>query len=151
MMMQMMLGHKVNVRNQTTDPVEKAIIDADVEYLETKKAEFDANPEAGGEGLGIRPMEGLASSVAVCASIDIILILKKKRIELTHYEVELQTERKDATPAPFTKIHLMFTIGKEDPIEQVKKAVALGVEKYCSVSASLDPTIIITHEVRTLN
>jgi len=46
MMMQMMLGHKVNVRNQTTDPVEKAIIDADVEYLENKKAEFDANPEA---------------------------------------------------------------------------------------------------------
>jgi putative redox protein len=108
---------------------------------------FDANPEAGGEGLGIRPMEGLASSVAACASIDILLILKKKRIELSNYEVDIQTERKDATPAPFTKIHLVFTIGKEDPIEQVQKAVALGVEKYCSVSESLDPNIIITHEV----
>jgi len=108
---------------------------------------FDANPEAGGEGLGIRPMEGLASSVAACASIDILLILKKKRIELSNYDVEIQTERKDATPAPFTKIHLIFTIGKADPIEQVLKAVALGVEKYCSVSASLDSTISITHEV----
>lgn len=108
---------------------------------------FDANPEAGGEGLGIRPMEGLSSSVAACASIDILLILKKKRIELSKYEVDIQTERKDATPAPFTKIHLVFTIGKEDPIEQVQKAVALGVEKYCSVSSSLDPTISITHEV----
>lgn len=108
---------------------------------------FDANPEAGGEGLGIRPMEGLASSVAACASIDILLILKKKRIELSNYEVDIQTERKDATPAPFTKIHLVFTIGKEDPIEQVQKAVALGVEKYCSVSESLDPNITITHEV----
>lgn len=108
---------------------------------------FDANPEAGGEGLGIRPMEGLASSVAACASIDILLILKKKRIELSNYEVDIQTERKDATPAPFTKIHLVFTIGKEDPIEQVQKAVVLGVEKYCSVSSSLDPTITITHEV----
>ena len=108
---------------------------------------YDANPEAGGEGLGIRPMEGLSSSVAACASIDILLILKKKRIELSKYEVDIQTERKDATPAPFTKIHLVFTIGKEDPIEQVQKAVALGVEKYCSVSSSLDPTISITHEV----
>ena len=108
---------------------------------------FDANTEAGGEGLGIRPMEGLASSVAACASIDILLILKKKRIELSNYEVDIQTERKDATPAPFTKIHLVFTIGKEDNIEQVQKAVALGVEKYCSVSASLDPTISITYEV----
>jgi putative redox protein len=109
--------------------------------------QFDANPEVGGEGLGIRPMEGLSSSVAACASIDILLILKKKRIELSNYEVDIQTERKDATPAPFTKIHLVFTIGIEDPIEQVQKAVALGVEKYCSVSASLDPTISITHEV----
>jgi putative redox protein len=112
---------------------------------------FDANPEVGGEGLGLRPMEALASSVAACASIDILLILKKKRITLENYEVELVTERKDATPAPFTNIHLVFTIGKNDPIEQVQKAVALGVEKYCSVSASLDPTIAITHEVKTLN
>jgi uncharacterized OsmC-like protein len=42
---------------------------------------------------------------------------------------------------------LIFKIGANDPIEQVQKAVALGVEKYCSVSASLDPTIKISHEV----
>ena len=108
---------------------------------------FDANPAAGGQGLGIRPMEALASSVAACASIDILLILKKKRIELSNYEVQIYTERKDATPAPFSLIQLTFIIGKNDPIEQVEKAVSLGVEKYCSVSASLDPSIQITHKV----
>ena len=108
---------------------------------------FDANPAAGGQGLGIRPMEALASSVAACASIDILLILKKKRIELSNYEVQIYTERKDATPAPFSLIQLTFIIGKNDPIEQVQKAVQLGVEKYCSVSASLDPSIQITHKV----
>ena len=108
---------------------------------------FDANPAAGGQGLGIRPMEALASSVAACASIDILLILKKKRIELSNYEVQIYTERKDATPAPYSLIQLTFIIGKNDPIEQVQKAVQLGVEKYCSVSASLDPSIQITHKV----
>ena len=108
---------------------------------------FDANPAAGGQGLGIRPMEALASSVAACASIDILLILKKKRIELSNYEVQIYTERKDATPAPFSLIQLTFIIGKNDPIEQVEKAVSLGVEKYCSVSASLDPSIQIKHKV----
>ena len=108
---------------------------------------FDANPTAGGQGLGIRPMEALASSVAACASIDILLILKKKRIELSNYEVQIYTERKDATPAPFSQIQLTFIIGKNDPIEQVQKAVQLGVEKYCSVSASLDSSIQITHKV----
>ena len=108
---------------------------------------FDVNPAAGGQGLGIRPMEALASSVAACASIDILLILKKKRIELSNYEVQIYTERKDATPAPFSLIQLTFIIGKNDPIEQVQKAVQLGVEKYCSVSASLDPSIQIKHKV----
>jgi len=108
---------------------------------------FDANYAAGGQGLGIRPMEALASSVAACASIDILLILKKKRIELSNYEVQIDTERKDSTPAPFSLIQLTFIIGKNDPIEQVQKAVQLGVEKYCSVSASLDPSIQITHKV----
>ena len=108
---------------------------------------FDANPAAGGQGLGIRPMEALASSVAACASIDILLILKKKRIELSNYEIQIYTERKDATPAPFSLIQLTFIIGKNDPIEQVQKAVQLGVEKYCSVSASLDPSIQISHKV----
>ena len=51
---------------------------------EGQKISFDANPAAGGQGLGIRPMEALASSVAACASIDILLILKKKRIELSN-------------------------------------------------------------------
>ncbi len=111
------------------------------------KIQFDCNPAIGGEGLGIRPMDGLASSVAACASIDILLILKKKRIELTKYEVQIQTERKDATPAPFSSIQLTFIIGENDPIDQVEKAVSLGVEKYCSVSASLDSAIQITHKV----
>ena len=114
---------------------------------EGQKISFDANPAAGGQGLGIRPMEALASSVAACASIDILLILKKKRIELSKYEVQIQTERKDATPAPFSSIQLTFIIGENDHIDQVEKAVSLGVEKYCSVSASLDSAIQITHKV----
>ena len=109
--------------------------------------QFDANPEAGGEGLGFRPMEALAASVASCASIDILLILQKMRVHLNSYEIEIETTRKQGTPAPFNSIHLRFKISSKDPIEQVKKAVVLGVEKYCSVSASLDPTIQITHEV----
>lgn len=110
-------------------------------------ANFDANPAIGGEGLGMRPMEMLAASLASCASIDVLLILKKKRIELSFYELEILAERKDAVPAPFESIHLNFVIGKNDPKEQVEKAVALSVEKYCSVSASLSEDIKVTYEV----
>ncbi len=108
---------------------------------------FDANPSIGGQGLGLRPMEVLAASVAACASIDVLLILKKKRIALRKYEIEIEGQRKEATPAPFVSIHLRVEIDPEDPLETVEKVVAMSLEKYCSVSASLDPAIPVTFEV----
>jgi putative redox protein len=108
---------------------------------------FDANPSIGGQGLGLRPMEVLAASVAACASIDVLLILKKKRIALRKYEIEIEGQRKEATPAPFVSIHLRVEIHPEDPLETVEKVVAMSLEKYCSVSASLDPAIPVTFEV----
>ena len=108
---------------------------------------FDANPSIGGQGLGLRPMEVLAASVAACASIDVLLILKKKRIALRKYEIEIKGQRKEATPAPFVSIHLRVEIDPEDPLETVEKVVAMSLEKYCSVSASLDPAIPVTFEV----
>jgi len=108
---------------------------------------FDANPSIGGQGLGLRPMEVLAASVAACASIDVLLILKKKRIALRKYEIEIEGQRKEATPAPFVSIHLRVEIDPEDLLETVEKIVAMSLEKYCSVSASLDPAIPVTFEV----
>jgi putative redox protein len=92
-------------------------------------------------------MEVLAASVAACASIDVLLILKKKRIALRKYEIEIKGQRKEATPAPFVSIHLRVEIDPEDPLETVEKVVAMSLEKYCSVSASLDPAIPVTFEV----
>lgn len=108
---------------------------------------FDANPSIGGQGLGLRPMEVLAASIAACASIDVLLILKKKRIALRKYEIDIEGQRKEATPAPFVSIHLRVEIHPDDPRETVEKVVAMSLEKYCSVSASLDPAIPVTFEV----
>lgn len=111
------------------------------------RANFDANPSIGGENLGLRPMEMLVSSLASCASIDIILILRKMRIELKTFEIEIQAKRANAVPASFEEIHLEFKIDKNDPFEYVEKAVRLSLEKYCSVSASLSKEIKITHSI----
>lgn len=111
---------------------------------------LDANPSIGGENLGMRPMEMLLASIASCSSIDVLLIMKKKRVELSYYEVEIEAKRKNAVPSPFESIHLIFKIGKNDPKDQVEKAVKLGVEKYCSVSASLSKEIKITYEIQSI-
>jgi putative redox protein len=114
---------------------------------EGQKTTVDASEKVGGAGLGLRPMELVASALASCASIDVLLILKKKRIALQNYEIEVDAVRKDGVPAPFESIHLQFRIDPADPLETVEKAVALSIEKYCSVAAVLSPACTITYEV----
>lgn len=112
---------------------------------------IDANPAVGGKGLGMRPMEILASSLASCASIDLLLILKKKRIQLAFYEVSIHAERKFTVPAVFESIHLVFQIKEEKHQLAVEQAARLSVEKYCSVAGSLNPECKITFEVQVVS
>ncbi len=109
---------------------------------------MDATEKIGGQNKGMRPMEVLASSLAGCMSIDILLILQKQRQEVTYYEVTIDANRKDAVPAVFETIHLLFSFNKEVDLEKAIAAVKLSHEKYCSVSASLNPQINIQTEVR---
>ena len=56
---------------------------------------MDGSPDIGGKNKGLRPMQLLASSIAGCASIDILLILRKQRIEPTHFSIDIETKRVD--------------------------------------------------------
>lgn len=109
---------------------------------------MDATEKIGGKNQGMRPMEVLASSLAGCMSIDVLLILQKQRQTVSFYEVTIDANRKDAVPAVFETIYLVFTFNKEVDLEKALAAVKLSHEKYCSVSASLNPQINIQTEVR---
>jgi putative redox protein len=105
---------------------------------------IDASPEIGGKNKGLRPMQLLAGSLASCMSIDILLILKKQRIEVGKYEVEIDAKRAAGVPSPFESIELTFSVDKGVPLEKLENAVKLSHEKYCSVSASINPAILVT-------
>lgn len=109
---------------------------------------LDGAPEYGGRNIGPRPMELLLMGLGGCASFDVVTILKKARQQVTDVRAELNAERADAVPAVFTKIHLHFIVtGKELKENQVKKAVELSAEKYCSASAMLSAGgVVITHD-----
>mgnify|MGYP001953820869 CR=1 FL=1 len=65
-------------------------------------------------------------------------ILKKSRQQVSDCVAELEAERADAVPAIFTRIHIHFKVtGKGLKEAQVKRAVALSAEKYCSASIML--------------
>lgn len=107
--------------------------------------ETDANPDIGGHGLGMRPMEMLISSLGTCSSIDVIHILRKQRQPLDDIKVEISAEReKDKQPALFSDIHVSFHLyGAVDP-DKVERAVNLSMGKYCSVTRIVEKTAHIT-------
>lgn len=99
---------------------------------------IDGPPDHGGRNTGPRPMEMLLMGLGSCASFDILDILEKSRADITDCVASVKAERADAVPAVFTKIHVHFTVtGRNLKESQVKRAVELSAEKYCSVSIML--------------
>lgn len=99
---------------------------------------MDGPPDHGGRNLGPRPMELLLMGMGGCASFDVVSILKKSRQAVTSCVTKLEAERADEIPAVFTSIHLHFVVsGKDLKDVQVKRAVDLSAEKYCSASIML--------------
>lgn len=116
----------------------------EAENEEHLKISIDANPEIGGEGKGVRPMQLVLMGLAGCASIDLGLILKKQRQELVNYEVEVKAERNEDTAKAFKSIHLHFILAGKLDASKVEKAIELTLTKYCSVALSLSKDIELT-------
>lgn len=99
---------------------------------------MDGSPDHGGRNMGPRPMEMILLGVGGCTSFDVMTILKKSRQQVQDCRVELQAERAEGVPSPFTKIHMHFVVtGKDLKEAQVERAVNLSAEKYCSASIML--------------
>ncbi|MGR6872766.1 OsmC family protein [Pseudomonas sp. HK3] len=109
---------------------------------------MDGPEDLGGRNMGVRPMEMLLMGLGGCTSFDVMSILKKSRQDVVDCVAELDAERADAVPSVFTKIHVHFTVtGRGLKEAQVKRAVALSAEKYCSASIMLEQGgVEITHD-----
>ena len=88
------------------------------------------------------PMEALLGALAACAATDVVEILAKRRTPAASLEVESLGTRVETTPRRFSNVVMKFTIaGKGIERGHTERAIDLAVNKYCSVGASLDPTI----------
>ncbi len=109
---------------------------------------IDGAPDIGGRNLGFRPMEMLLIGLGSCASIDVLLILRKAREQVTDCVVELEGERATTDPKVFTSIHMRYVVtGRALDRNKVERAIKLSADKYCSATAMLAATAKITHSV----
>jgi putative redox protein len=112
---------------------------------------MDGAPDIGGHDSGFRPMQMLLAAVGGCSAIDVILILKKQKQVIVSFDVEVEGEReKMGDYSLFRDIVLHFKIKGQVEKEKAERAIKLSLEKYCSVSKTLEPTAKITYKL-TLN
>jgi putative redox protein len=108
---------------------------------------MDGPPDAGGRNLGVRPMEMLLLGMGGCTAFDVINILKRARQPVDDCVAELEAERAETAPKVFTRIHVHFVVtGRGLSEKQVKRAIELSAEKYCSASIMLGKSAEVTHD-----
>jgi len=107
---------------------------------------LDAAEHNGGQNSGPQPMEMLLVALASCAGMDIITILRKKRQEITGYELRVHGMRAEEHPKVFLDITVehIFT-GHNLRSEAVERAIELTEERYCGASAMLGKTATLKH------
>lgn len=110
---------------------------------------MDIPEDQGGHGNGVRPMQALLSALGGCSGVDVVMILKKQKETLDHYEMVISGERAvGKEPALWETIHVVFKLKGSMTKEKAEKACALSIDKYCSVAETLRAAgAVITWEV----
>lgn len=103
-------------------------------------------------GVGMKPSELLLVALASCTAIDVVSILKKKRLQLDGLEVRVKGEQSPNPPWKYENIKLTYLLRGNDLSQAAcARAIDLSDAKYCSVAASLRSEVQIDHEFVILN
>jgi len=92
---------------------------------------------------GPSPVETVLAALGACEGMDVVGILKKKRQEVTDYEVSLTCERQAEPPRSFTKIEILHRVRGSVSAAALEDAIRLSETRYCSVHHSLRTDIPI--------
>ena len=116
--------------------------------VNTHKIMMDLNEEDGGQDLGSRPKAMVLGALGGCTGMDVVAILKKMKVEVKGFRMEIEAEVSEEHPKVYTKIHIKYIFtGNDLPFEKLEKAASLSEERYCSVAAMLKKGTDVTFSV----
>ena len=94
-------------------------------------------PEEGEAPEGPSPFESVVLAAGGCTAFDVLDILQKKRERVDSFRIELESERAKDPPRVLLKLHMTYVLRGPQKEENVRRAIELSQEKYCSVSIML--------------
>ena len=107
--------------------------------------QLDADPGFGGTNAGIRPMEMVAFGLAGCTAMDVLSILRKKRQDVTRFEVRVDAPRSPEYPKVFTRAAITYVVtGRKIDEMAVLRSIELTATKYCPAQIMLEQAFPMT-------
>lgn len=105
-------------------------------------------PIDGDNALGPGPMLTLLLAAASCTGSDVVLVLRKMRVELSKFSIEVAGTRREEEPRRYVAIHFTYRLNGAGLDEtKARRAIDLSLEKYCSVIHSLAPDSKISYDL----
>jgi len=127
-------GYKAKI-----SPVNKATLTWDKDLIFVGRTnrgyevEYDAQQQ-----WGCSPTETLLLSVAGCMGIDMVSFLKKMKVDIKSYKMDIVGERNPTPPQYYTAIEMIIQVtGAGLTGKKLERAISLSQDKYCSVYHSL--------------
>ena len=120
--------------------------------FDARLGDYALTLDSGPEAAGPTPMDVILAALGGCTAMDVIGILRKKRQEITGYEVEVVGERRTHEhPKIYTRIEIVHRLrGHAVSPAAVEEAIRLSDTKYCSVHAMLHHGVPITSRFEIL-
>ena len=115
---------------------------------DTPSVIMDAALQGGGKGEAPSPKQMVLHGLAGCTGMDVAMILGKKKVSFEKFEIDVEAEQTQYHPKVFKSIKLTYRF-TADPADRtaIERAVELSRENFCGVSAMLEKTAAIEHEI----
>lgn len=108
--------------------------------------------EVGGHDAGISPMELMLTALAGCTGMDVISILRKKKQQVTAFEVHVEGVRADEHPKVYTEIWVKFILtGTNIDPKAVERSIQLSRDTYCGAAATLRYTATMHYDYEIID
>jgi len=109
---------------------------------------MDSSEAGGGHNGGFRPTELLAMGTLGCTGMDVLSILRKKKVDVTDFEIKVNVNSADQHPKVFTEMDFEYIVtGHNVRREDVARAVELSETKYCQCIAMMSKSAKITSTI----
>lgn len=102
-----------------------------------------------GRDTATRPMELLLMALAGCTGMDVAYILRKRRVNIQHFQVRVNARHAPEHPKVYTDIEIEYIVkGPDIKVKDLEWAIELSATTFCSASVMLGATARIVHKYR---